>query len=310
MGKSYGSTGVGFRDVKHQIAADSNMLHRIASIAKPMTAVAMMQLVEQGRLNLDKPIQEYLPTFPIKPKGTITVRHLLNHSAGIRAYKNGKEGFPTTHYPTLQDALRIFQEDALLFEPGKGYQYSTYNYVVLGAILESLTGQIYETYMNKNVWEPTGMSCTTIEKFGHQYAHKAQLYQKGKKGKFKSDRQTDLSSKIPGGGLQSTIGDLLRFGAAVYHDQLIKRGSLDQLIADTGLKTEGNPYGMGWYIYGKKDGPNGRIIGHSGSQSGTSAQLLIFLDHGIVVACFANSSGCWNEVVNGTFELAGIAKKL
>ena len=133
--------GVGFRDVKHQIAADSNMLHRIASIAKPMTAVAMMQLVEQGLLNLDKPIQEYLPTFPIKPKGTITVRHLLNHSAGIRAYKNGKEGFPTKHYPTLQDALRIFREDALVFEPRKGYQYSTYNDVVLGAILESLTGQ-------------------------------------------------------------------------------------------------------------------------------------------------------------------------
>ena len=127
---------------------------------------------------------------------------------------------------------------------------------------------------------------------------------------FEAALPTDLSLKIPGGGLQSTIGDLLRFGRAVCNNQLISRASLEVLIQPSGLKEEGNPYAMGWYIYGTQDSPNGWVIGHSGGQSGTGAQLAIFLDAGVVVAGFSNTSGSWNEIVQMVFQLAGMSKRL
>jgi len=100
--------GAGHRDAEAQIAADAKMIHRIASIAKPMTAVAIMQLKEMGKLDLDASIQTYVPGFPEKKKGVITVRDLLSHGSGIRNYKNDREGFPTEHYATLTDAMAVF----------------------------------------------------------------------------------------------------------------------------------------------------------------------------------------------------------
>lgn len=295
--------GAGHRDVEDQIPADSNMIHRIASIAKPMTAVAIMQLAEEGRLDLDASVQTYLPGFPEKKKGVIRVRDLLSHGSGIRNYKNDRESFPTEHYATLTDAMAVFQDRRLLFEPGTSYSYATYNYVVLGAIIEAVSGQSYEDYMREQIWEPVGMSSTSVEQAGTRYENKAVLYSRAKDGSWERAPQTDLSLKVPGGGIQSTIGDLLRFGEAILTDKLISRSSLEEMIRDTGLKTEGNPYGLGWYIYGKADSPSGRIMGHSGSQMGTSSQLGIFLDANLVVAGFSNATDSWGDLVQLVFKL-------
>ena len=295
--------GAGHRDLDAQIPADSNMIHRIASIAKPMTAVAIMQLVERGQLDLDASIQTYVPGFPEKKKGVITVRDLLSHGSGIRNYKNDREGFPTEHYASLTDAMAVFHDRRLLFEPGTSYSYATYNYVVLGVIIEAVSGQSYEDYMREHIWEPAGMTSTSVEQAGTQYKNKAVLYSKAKDGAWERAPQTDLSLKIPGGGLQSTLGDLLRFGEAIINDKLISRSSLEMMIRDTGLKTQGNPYGLGWYIYGQGDSPSGSIIGHSGSQMGTSSQLGIFLDANLVVAGFSNTTDSWGDLVKLVFQL-------
>ncbi len=300
-------SGAGYRDLENQVPADTHTLHRIASIAKPMTAVAIMQLVEANQIDLDASIQQYLPGFPKKQEGEITVRQLMSHSSGIPTYKGKAEAFPKRHYPSLTNALQVFQDRKLQFSPGQDYGYATYNYVVLGAILEAVTGQSYESYMKEHIWEPAGMKQTGVEWAGKTFAHKAKLYKRKKSGELLPATPTDLSLKIPGGGLQSTIGDLLRFGQAICTDQLISQSSLDILIKNTGLKKEGNPYGMGWYLYGTEDDPSGRIIGHSGSQTGTGAQLAIFLDAGVVVAGFSNTTDSWNEVVQMVFQLAGLA---
>jgi serine beta-lactamase-like protein LACTB, mitochondrial len=300
--------GAGHRNVEAQIPADSNTIHRIASIAKPMTAVAIMQLAERGQLDLDASVQAYVPGFPEKKKGVITVRDLLSHGSGIRNYKNEREGAPTEHYATLTDAMAVFQDRRLLFEPGTSYSYATYNYVVLGVIIEAVSGQSYEDYMREHIWEPAGMTSTSVEQAGTAYENKAVLYSKGKDGAMEKAPQTDLSLKIPGGGLQSTVGDLLRFGEAILTDALISRASLEEMIRDTGLKTEGNPYALGWYIYGKADSPSGRIIGHSGSQTGTSSQLGIFLDANLVVAGFSNTTDSWGDLVQLVFQLPNPGK--
>lgn len=292
----------GYRDMEHEIAADTGMVHRIASIAKPMTAVAIMQLVEAGKIDLDASVQTYLPRFPEKKEGQITIRHLLSHSSGIRDYKGKKEGFPRKHYATLTEAMAVFQDRKLRFSPGEQFGYATYNYVVLGVVIEAVTSQSYESYMLENIWKPAGMIHTRVEWAGKSYDNKAKLYQQSKSGQLVPAPPTDLSLKIPGGGLQSTIGDLLRFGQAIISNQLISRASLEILIKDTGLKTEGNPYGMGWYLYGTKDSPSGRMIGHSGGQTGTAAQLNIFLDVGGVFAGFTNTS-TWNDLAKVVFGL-------
>ncbi|MEL6357229.1 MAG: serine hydrolase domain-containing protein, partial [Bacteroidota bacterium] len=143
--------GAGYRNLAAKAAANADMLHRIASITKPMTAVAILQLVEKGHLDLDVPIQEYLPSFPKKKEGDITIRHLLTHTSGVPAYKSAKEFTTQVYYPRMRDALEVFQDRKLRFTPGEGFQYTTYGYTILGAIIEEVTGDTYQDYMKVNV---------------------------------------------------------------------------------------------------------------------------------------------------------------
>jgi len=303
--------GTGFSDRKNNILADGDMLHRTASIAKPMTAVAILQLVEKGKLDLDIPIQTYLPEFPVKPEGDITTRHLLQNISGIKPYKNNREGTPMKHYPTLLDAMSTFQDRKLAFAPGTNYLYTTYGYVVLGAIIEKVSGQSYSDYMQENIWSKANMKNTSLEIKGQEYVNKAKLYHR-LKGKFIPAPKTDLSLKYPGGGIQSTVEDLLNFGHAILSNQLVSAETFEKMITDSGKKKQGNPYGMGWFLYGEHP-EYGRVIGHSGSQSGTSTQLIILLDKDIVAATLSNTSGVWGEVFNVNrkiYELAADKTKL
>ena len=305
-GKIIWTGGAGYMDLKNKIATDKNMLHRIASIAKPMTAIAIMQLYEQKKLDLDDPIQNYLPYFPKKKEGTITIRHLLNHSSGIKAYKNGNEAANTNNYPTLKEAIDVFKNRKLAHKPGTDYKYTTYGYVVLGAIIESTSGMNYRDYMKKNIWEKAGMSNTDIEVFGKKYPNKSKLYRKNKEGKFIVDKNTNLSIKTPGGGLHSTVEDILKFSEATFENKLIKAASLEMMIQDAGLKKQGNGYGFGWYIYGSQNLKSSTIIGHSGAQSGTSAQLFIFLDKKIATIVLANTAGAYPQASRLADNLTGV----
>lgn len=310
-GKLIWKGGAGWSDRKNNIPADGNMLHRTASIAKPMTAVAILQLVEKEKIDLDVPIQTYLPEFPVKPEGDITTRHLLYNISGIKPYKNNMEGMPKKHYPTLLDAIATFQDRDLAFEPGTDYLYTTYGYVVLGAIIEKVSEQNYGDYMQENIWSKVNMKNTSLEIKGQEYANKAKLYHK-LKNKFLSAPNTNLSLKYPGGGIQSTVEDLLNFGHAILNNELISAETFEMMITDSGKKKQGNPYGMGWFLYGEHP-EYGRLIGHSGSQSGTSTQLMILLDQGIVAATLSNTSGVWGEVFHvnkSIYELAADKTKL
>lgn len=297
--------GAGLRDVSAGLPAEPHMIHRIASIAKPMTAVAIMQLVEQGKIDLDAPLQSYVPEFPQKPEGTITVRHLLTHTSGINAYKSRLDGFTFKEYPTLLEAMGRFQDRDLVGTPGQVYQYTTYGYVVLGVVIEKVSGLNYEEYMKKYVWEPAGMKNTQAEKHKVAMDNKSQLYRKTKKGKLKKDLNTNISMKVPGGGLQSTVGDLLRFGEALLEGKLIDPQTFETMMEDPGIrpKEAGNPYGMGWFLYDTD--PERRVIGHSGGQAGTTTQLMILPDQGVVVACISNTrgGGNWGNVMNFTWKM-------
>lgn len=263
---------------------------RMASIAKSMTALAVMQLVEQQKIDLDAPIQTYIPDYPKNNKTQITVRHLLSHTSGIGGYKDGKESGTTKEYTSLSEALDLFKNRELLFEPGTRYSYTTYGYTVLGVVVERVSGQTFEDYMRQNIWDKADMANTGIERFGEHMANKSKLYHRNKgKGKPKEADENNLSNRLPGGGFYTTVGDMLKYGNAVLNNVLVKKETLDLMREHHSLEKERNAYGFGWYLYNPK--PNeGAIIGHSGAQTGCSAQLFIVPGQKVVVIVLANTS--------------------
>ncbi|MEM1358278.1 MAG: serine hydrolase domain-containing protein, partial [Bacteroidota bacterium] len=284
----------------------SSTVNRIASITKPMTAVAIMQLREQGKLKLEDKIGQYLPAFTKGDKNSITIRHVLHHTSGLRAYANNKERNNKIHYPTLADALKIFVDDELLFPPGTDFAYTSYGYVVLGLVIEKASGLSYGEYLQQHIWVPAGMTQTSIEIAGQPYPNKAGIYHLSKPGKIKEPPPTDISDRLPGGGVQSTVTDLLKFSNALLDGTLVNREQLRLMSVDCGLKQQGSGYGFGWYLYG--DNPTmGELIGHTGAQLGASAFLMIAPEQNTSVVVLTNTSGALQRVSDITVQLINSA---
>ena len=300
-------SGAGFTDKSDLKRTNSDMLGRIASITKPMTAIAIMQLYEKGMLDLDKPIQTYIKGFPKKIKGDITIRHLLKHTSGISHYSSKWDALSFTHYTALVDALDAFKDNDLNFEPGTQFMYSSYGYTVLGAIIEKVSQMSYGEYMRKNIWDKAGMSNTSLEVDEQKYSNKSRLYLKVGSTYIKSPN-TDLSVIYPAGGVQSTAKDLLKFGEAVLHNKLIKSSTLEMMINETDELAPSigdDPYGFGWAVY--DDPKYGKIIQHGGSQPGTSSFFSIFLDHKMVSVVLSNSFGTRQNAFYLSRDIAHLA---
>jgi CubicO group peptidase (beta-lactamase class C family) len=307
--KANWQSAAGYADEENDIKFTTDTRTRIASIVKSFTALAIMQLYEKGLLDLDKPIQQYIPDYPKKDKGVITVRQLLNHSSGVSAYKSHKETETTKNYETLEEAMSVFQDRPLLHVPGATYSYTTYGYVVLGSVIEKITGMSYEDYIQKNILDIAGMSNTGVEKYGEVYTNKSVLYHSKKKGKIIVGKVNNLSNRLPAGGYYSTIGDLLSFGQAILDHKFVKESTLELMLTNNGLKKEGNPYGFGWYLYGGKENPGG-VFGHSGAQTGVSAQFLIIPKRKSVSVVLANTSGEWEHAFGLTAQLSNLTKEM
>ncbi len=299
----------GYMDFKNSKKANTTMLTRIASIAKPMTAIAVMQLYEKKLIQLDDPIQMYINELSNLETQGITIRQLLNHSSGIKAYASKKEFKDSKNYNSLTEAMHVFIDRSLHNTPGKSYHYSTYNYVVLGVLIERVSGERFEDYMKKYIWNKADMKHTGIEKYGKNYTNKTKLYLKNKNGNAKQvKKENNLSNRTPGGGFYSSLDDVLKFGQAVLNNTLIKPETLALMLQNNGLKKDENPYGMGWFMYGSKPNPE-VVFGHSGGQTGASSQLLIIPSQQKVIVVLCNTSDVWEHVIGTAAELNSIFKK-
>jgi CubicO group peptidase (beta-lactamase class C family) len=282
------SGGFGMADLENSVPARSSTVYRLGSISKPITAVAVMQLAERDRLDLDAPIQKYVPSFPEKP-WPITARLLLAHLSGIRHYRDPAEITSTQHYIDLLEPLKIFAADPLLFEPGTKYLYSTYGYVLLGAAVEGASGMKFLDYLRQNIFVPAGMERIRDDSVHDIIPQRARGYRKMPWGEIQNCALVDTSNKIPGGGLVSTAEDLVKFAITLNKGALLKRASVEQMFTLQNTKDgKPAPYGLGWRIQelaGKK------WVGHEGSQPGTSTFLLMLPADGFVVAILANLEG-------------------
>src|SRR5205085_123753 len=151
-------------------------MFRIGSVSKPIAADTIALLVQRGRLDLDAPVQKYVPSFPSK-QWTITPRQLAGHISGIRGYiKDYEENRSNKNYPTVISGLAIFANDPLLFEPGTRFSYSTYGYSLLSAVVEGASGQDFPTVLEAEVFRPLGMSHTAVDHVNSSNPNRAQVY--------------------------------------------------------------------------------------------------------------------------------------
>lgn len=293
-GKTIGQSYAGYANIKTKEKFNLETKLRMGSIAKSMTALATMQLVEQGLINLDASIQTYIPDYPIHSKTQITIRHLLSHTSGIAGYKDGRESNTTDEYPTLYDALSLFKERDLLFEPGTQFSYTTYGYTILGVVIERVSGKTFEEYMQKNIWDKAEMTNTGVEKFGIKMNNKSELYSRNK-GRAKIAVENNLSNRIPAGGFYTTIGDMLKFGNAVLNNIFVKESTLNLMRQHHSLEKENNAYGFGWFLYAPKP-DEGAIIGHPGGQTGNTSFLFIVPSKKAVSVILANTSRAQSNI--------------
>jgi CubicO group peptidase (beta-lactamase class C family) len=287
------SAGVGFSDIENKVKATQFSEYRTASIAKPMTAIGAMELARAGKLDLDAPVQEYCPAFPPKtsPDGkpwVVTTRELLSHRAGERWYRDDVEQKNVQHYASINDAVRHFADDPLLFAPNEKMQYSSYGYVVVGCVIEGASHQAFTEYMQQAVFAPAGMTATVADNPLKIIEHRARAYQKTAGGALENAPYFDPSDRLPGGGWLSTSDDLVRFAAAVMSGRLVPPEDLETMWKALSVEDNGSGYGLGWGV-GKLDGH--RVVGHTGGQVGTSTSLKLVPEYQLAVAIMTNVEG-------------------
>ncbi len=282
------SRGYGLADVENSVPATPETVYRLGSISKPITAVAVLQLAERGRLDLDAPVQTYVPDFPQKP-WPITPRQLLGHLGGIRHYKSLEEINSTRHYEDLLSPLAIFQDDPLVAEPGTKFSYTTYGYVLLGAVVEKASGMRFLDYLRENIFQPAGMERIQADSVHAIIPHRARGYRISKAGRLENCDLADTSNKIPGGGLSSTAADLVRFALAVRDGRLLRPATIEAMFTRQRLKDGSRiNYGLGWNLLEVKGIEH---VLHGGGQQGVATMLLMERRHTRVVAVMSNLEG-------------------
>jgi CubicO group peptidase (beta-lactamase class C family) len=286
-GRLVWSEGIGCADLEQEVPVTPITRFRVGSVSKPLTATLLGLLVEEGRLDLDAPVQTYIPDFPRKA-WPITTRQLAGHLAGVRHYK-GQEFQIRDHYATVREGLAIFENDPLLFQPGTKFSYSSYGWNLISAVLEGAAHESFLPMMQARVFAPAGMAHTSPDDPDRIVPDRGRFYTRTEDtGAVANAGYVDNSYKWAGGGFLSTTEDLVTFGDALLEGRLLKPETLRMLWTSQktsdGKETE---YGVGWGVRSDKKGR--RVISHSGGAQGGTAYLLIYPEERLVMAMLVNS---------------------
>jgi CubicO group peptidase (beta-lactamase class C family) len=264
------SRGFGFADLENQVPARAESSYRMGSVSKPFTAVAVLKLVEEGKIDLDAEVQTYVPYFPKKSK-PITVRQLLAHQGGISHYRDYEKEGRIREPKNTREALAIFQDFDLVNEPGTAFAYSSYGYNLLGAVIEGASGKPYGDYLTENVWTPLGMAATRMDDPRALVPHRVTGYVL-ENGQLRRSEYIDISSRFGGGGTRSTVDDMIRFIDGLAAGKVLKSDTRN--AAWTMQPTRDGRftrYGLGFGIMMR----NGRwIVAHTGAQQETRTNLV------------------------------------
>lgn len=240
----------GYSDIESGVVADTQTTFRIGSVSKAVTSVGLGKLLEQDMLGLDDSVGKYVAYFG---NPGITIRQLASHTSGIRNYglcfcAPMWEYYSNDIYNSVEKSVAVFGSDALLFEPGTSFSYSTYNYTLLSGVMEKASGQEFLSFMADEVFDPIGMKYTSGDYADSIIENRAKFYEVND-GEYKEVYPVDNSNKWAGGGLISTPSDLVKLGNALLNGAILKKATVDTLFAPQPL-ADGtmNPqhYALGW----------------------------------------------------------------
>src|SRR5262245_3325591 len=281
-GRLVWSVACGYSDRARHRPTSEGTRFRIGSVSKAITAAALMRSVTDGEVDLDAPISRYLPSFPHGRK--ITLRQLAGHVGGIRHYETPDEVVNTRHFATVRDSLRIFQYDPLVAPPGTRFAYSSYGYDVIGAALESATGETFQMLVRRAVLAPAHLAHTTFASAPANAA--ATFYELTTDGRAQVAPRIDLSDRLPAGGLLSTAVDLARFGALLLDGTIVSLAAARTMfVAQRTRNGTGTGYGIGFELH---PSPLGLFVSHTGAVDGGTAALLVHPETQAVLALATN----------------------
>jgi D-alanyl-D-alanine carboxypeptidase len=310
-GKVAVARGYGMANIEQKVSATPHTVYHLASLSKPFTATAIMVLVEEGRISLGEKAAKYLPKLP-SACGEITVRQLLTHTSGVRRdlRRHNLDTFPEEEF------WRRLTATPMDFDPGEKHVYSNTGYILLGEIIEAVSGKSYEAFLAERIFIPLGMTATRVCASLEMCPRRASGYEWQVNG-FHAVNALPPETQDPSlarnasfgagsgglasrGALASSVIDLAKFDAALYTEQLLKRSTLEQMWTPVKLNDGRtaifafNPdpdappltYGFGWHL-GSFRGH--KIIGHGGTFSGFSSEFIRFVDDQTTVIVLCNS---------------------
>jgi CubicO group peptidase (beta-lactamase class C family) len=289
--------GFGWADIDARRPVTPKTLFRVGSVTMPMTATAVGLLHERGLLDLNAPVSDYVPRFPEK-EWSVTTRQLMGHVAGVRHYHDDEELlYMRDHCESPLDGLKLFADDPLLFAPGTRYEYSSYGWTLVGAVVEAAAGEPFLGFMQREVFDPLGMGDTVLDDPARPRAETTSFYwpfaARDPAYGIEDANNPDNTCMQGAAALLSTPSDVVRFGAAMLDGRLIRAGTLDMLRTPLELESgETTGYGLGWFVRSAALGPeaNTTILGHGGSSPGGFTSFMTLPEHGIVVAATTNVS--------------------
>ena len=287
--------GFGYADLERRAPVTPQTRFRIGDVSDTLTSVAVGLLLEKQRLNLDADIQVYVPEFPEK-QWPVNVRQLMAHTAGVRTDAGDEESLEPCER-TL-DGLKRFADSPLRFEPGTQFRSSSYGWILVSAAVEAAAKEPFFSFMRRQIFDPVGMDATRPDSVKGPIPDRATFYFP----RFAADnrygpqlaREGDHSCFAGAGAFLSTPSEMVRFGMAVNGGKLLQPATVEMLQTSQRLASgEETGYGLGWKLETVSlAGESTRMAGHGTKPDfiGTSAYLMTFPEHGIVVAVISNTS--------------------
>lgn len=272
--------GFAFANRELGVPVKADTVFRLGSITKQFTSASIMQLVEKGKISIDDPVSKYYAAAP-KAWSKITVKHLLNHRSGIPSY-TGLPGFfekDAALDRTPEQIVELTRDMPLEFEPGAKFNYNNTGYVLLGYIIEKVSGETYADYLNAHIFTPLGMKHSGYDDTTTLLPNRAAGYSV-EDGVWTNAAYISMTVPHAAGSLYSTVDDLLVWEEALFSGKVVSQMSLDAMTADYG---EGYGFGLG-----TRDIQGHKSIGHSGGIPGFSTYMARFPDDGLTLIALSN----------------------
>jgi len=297
--------GYGLADMELKVPIQPDMVFRLGSVTKQFTAVAILMLEEQGKLSVSDPITRFLPDYPTGGQ-TITIEHLLTHTSGIKSYTSMPEWLSKWRTDmSLGSLVDMFKNQPMDFKPEERWLYNNSGYILLGAIIEKASGQSYEDFIEKKIFEPLGMKDSYYDRTEQIIPKRVKGYQRTANG-FQNAPYLSMTQPYAAGSLASTVDDLAIWDIAVWSNKLIKKESLAKAHTPHKLADgRSTAYGYGWSL-GSFEGH--RTVEHGGGIHGFATYVLSMPDDGVYVAILTNgSAGPKLSPQRLAIQVAGIA---